>query len=304
MLAIVIPYYKLRFFKETLQSVENQTDKRFTLYIGNDASPENPEILIAETLKSVDYQYFNYQENKGGSNLAMQWERVIAETHDEEWIMVLGDDDVLEENFVEEFYNHVEKVKNFNISLIKFSQINIDENSKISGKATSAPETYSSKKFIYDRMTGAFPSSLSENIFTRSTYEKYRFKQLPLAWHSDDLAILEFSDLKDFFFIAESKVRVRISTDSISGQDNSSKEKQFATYLFCEHLLLNYSNEFPMECIDLLIKRYREIIWKNGFPLNVNMVNIYLRKKNYMKALHAFKIKYELKNRINHFSKK
>jgi hypothetical protein len=35
MLAIVIPYYKRTFFEETLQSLANQTDKRFQVFIGD-----------------------------------------------------------------------------------------------------------------------------------------------------------------------------------------------------------------------------------------------------------------------------
>ena len=42
MLAIIIPYFKLLFFEETLQSLAIQTDKRFKVYIGDDASPEDP----------------------------------------------------------------------------------------------------------------------------------------------------------------------------------------------------------------------------------------------------------------------
>lgn len=42
MLAIIIPYYKLAFFEENLQSLSNQTDQRFKVYIGDDASPETP----------------------------------------------------------------------------------------------------------------------------------------------------------------------------------------------------------------------------------------------------------------------
>lgn len=41
MLAIVVPYYKLIFFEETLRSAPNQTDQRFKVYVGDDASPEN-----------------------------------------------------------------------------------------------------------------------------------------------------------------------------------------------------------------------------------------------------------------------
>lgn len=46
MLAIIIPYYKLRFFEATLESLANQTDKRFKVYIGDDASPENLADLL------------------------------------------------------------------------------------------------------------------------------------------------------------------------------------------------------------------------------------------------------------------
>ena len=46
MLAIIIPYYKIVFFEETLKSLSEQTDKRFKVYIGDDASPENPANLI------------------------------------------------------------------------------------------------------------------------------------------------------------------------------------------------------------------------------------------------------------------
>ena len=48
MLAIIIPYYKLTFFRETLDSLAAQTDQRFHVYIGNDASPEDPTNLLEE----------------------------------------------------------------------------------------------------------------------------------------------------------------------------------------------------------------------------------------------------------------
>jgi glycosyltransferase involved in cell wall biosynthesis len=45
-LTIVIPYYKSTLFEKTLQSLANQTNKIFTVYIGDDASLKNPIILI------------------------------------------------------------------------------------------------------------------------------------------------------------------------------------------------------------------------------------------------------------------
>jgi hypothetical protein len=47
MLAIIIPYYKLTYFEATLQSLANQSDKRFKVYIGDDASPEDCKHLIS-----------------------------------------------------------------------------------------------------------------------------------------------------------------------------------------------------------------------------------------------------------------
>ncbi len=46
MLAIVIPYYKLTFLEATLLSLANQTDQRFKVYIGDDASPEDCTPLL------------------------------------------------------------------------------------------------------------------------------------------------------------------------------------------------------------------------------------------------------------------
>lgn len=45
-LAIVIPYYKIDYFEETIKSVAQQTDRNFMLYIGNDKSPDNPLPVI------------------------------------------------------------------------------------------------------------------------------------------------------------------------------------------------------------------------------------------------------------------
>lgn len=296
MLAIVIPYYKINFFQETLLSLEHQTDKHFNLYIGNDASPENPGELIKKNLQTTSYKYFTYSENLGGKNLVLQWERVINETKEEPWLMILGDDDVLPSNFVEEFYTSLPLLKKHNSSLLKFSQEAINIYGETIRKATTLPQVYSSIQFLEDRLTKSFPHSLSEHIFSREIY--YKFKNLPLAWHSDDLAIFEFSNLKNFIFTNKAIVKVRISEYSISGQDNNDIRKQKATYLFCEYLLKHYTKELPITLINLLVKRYREIIWRNGFPLSINITNLYLKKKNLIGFLKSFKIEKELKKKL------
>lgn len=48
-LAIIIPLFKRDFFEETLGALYNQTDKRFNLYIGNDASPANFDDILEKS---------------------------------------------------------------------------------------------------------------------------------------------------------------------------------------------------------------------------------------------------------------
>jgi glycosyltransferase involved in cell wall biosynthesis len=126
-LAIIIPYYKIDFFEETIKSVAKQSNKNFTLYIGNDASPNDPLPIIQKYFKSSDYHYFDYKKNIGGQNLALQWERIL-ENVQEEWFQILGDDDMISKNFTE-FYKNLPLVEDKEISVIKFSHQWIDEKS-------------------------------------------------------------------------------------------------------------------------------------------------------------------------------
>ncbi|OOV29296.1 hypothetical protein BXU11_05095 [Flavobacterium sp. LM5] len=95
MLAIIIPYYKLTFFEATLQSLAAQTCQDFKVYIGDDASPENPAMLLEKYKGKFDFVYHRFATNLGGTSLTKQWERCITLSGNEEWLMILGDDDVL-----------------------------------------------------------------------------------------------------------------------------------------------------------------------------------------------------------------
>jgi glycosyltransferase involved in cell wall biosynthesis len=69
MLAIIIPYYKLTFFEATLQSLAHQIDKRFKVYIGDDASPEDPSELLEKYQGKFDFVYHRFDSNLGGISL-------------------------------------------------------------------------------------------------------------------------------------------------------------------------------------------------------------------------------------------
>jgi len=277
-LAIVVPYYKIDFFEQTLLSIYQQTDKRFTLYIGNDLSPNNPLQLIDKYFDKNDYQYFDYKENLGGKNLASQWERIL-ENVTEEWFQILGDDDMIADNFVEEFYKNIDQIENQKISIVKISQYFIDENSIQSTNLSSNPQIISTKTFLEGKFLKFERSSLSEHIFKLSEYKKYLFKKYPLAWHSDDMAVVQLSIPNGIYFINSTNVLVRFSKKSISGDTNNNKNndlKEEASYLFFADILNNYYKYIYKENVKTFLKEQIYRIWKLRKKNNINLFHIYL----------------------------
>lgn len=252
-LAIVIPYYKIDFFEESIKSVALQTNKNFTLYIGNDASPDNPVPTIEKYLKKEDYQYFNYPDNLGGKNLALQWERILGHVK-EEWFQILGDDDMIAENFVEEFYRLIPDLEKQKITAVKFKHEWIDENNKHLETFDYETNLLNSVEFIIKKYKGTIKSSLSENIFKTKMYHKYHFEKIPLAWGTDDIALLTFSGYKDILYVRSSKVQVRISGSSISGNETIDAQKSIAYNYFRENIIINHSKHFPVQFIENIIK--------------------------------------------------
>lgn len=120
-LAIVIPYYKPEYFVELLESLRNQTEKNFSLYIGNDCSPNDPNFILKD-YKDMMTNYKYYENNIGSTNLNLHWNRCIDDlVQDEEWIMVLCDDDLLELDVIESFYKNLDNLDNNQINVVRFA---------------------------------------------------------------------------------------------------------------------------------------------------------------------------------------
>lgn len=237
-LAIIIPYYKISFFEETIESISKQTDKRFTLYIGNDASKDDPLPIIEKHLKEIDYKYFFYKTNLGKTDLPGQWQRILNNVK-EEWFQILGDDDYISDNFVELFYSHLPLFEN-RTNLIKVNVRRVNEFSETINKNSTSFKTgfYDIFDFLLLKFYGETTSSLSEHIFLKPVFDKIGFKKYPLAWHTDDMLVLQICHLSTYYYINECSVRVRLSSSSISGSDEFFEQKAKASYLFFKDFLL------------------------------------------------------------------
>lgn len=237
MLAIVIPYYKYTFFESTLISLKNQTNKIFTVYIGNDASPENPIELIEKYKNEITCYYKKFDSNLGSISLTKQWERCIAEVKDEEWVVVLGDDDIFDKNFVQEFYKSINEVNNLGINVIRYATIVIDEAGEKTSRTHKHPKFETSTDFLMRKLKGGTRSSLSEFVFRKKILNIVKFKDLPLAWYSDYLAVLECSNFSTIYTINDSVVSFRNSGLNITSKNDNLIIKNIATFNFYYCLL-------------------------------------------------------------------
>ena len=137
----------------------------------------------------------------------------------------------------------------------------------------------SSKSIIFE----AKRSSLSEYVFNRATVKKIGFINLPMAWWSDVLAVLEFSDFGNIYSINESYVKVRVSKFSISGSAFYNKQKQKATMLFYIYLLELNFKKFSDKELTFLYNKISKLYLNNrsNIKLFYKVSLIFLKNKKY-----------------------
>jgi glycosyltransferase involved in cell wall biosynthesis len=85
-LAIVIPAWRSQFLGATLDSLRAQTDRRFRVYIGDDASPDDIAAVVARHGAELELVYHRFGENLGRRNLVAHWHRCVGLTRGEPWL--------------------------------------------------------------------------------------------------------------------------------------------------------------------------------------------------------------------------
>jgi glycosyltransferase involved in cell wall biosynthesis len=286
-LAIVVPYFKLTFFEETLQSLADQTDQRFTVYIGDDASPENPSLLIEKYKSNFNFKYKRFNNNIGGISLVKQWERCIEMSDDEEWIMILCDDDVLGESVVAEFYASIDEVKQQNINVIRYATAVINQHSEIISKVYEHPKLEKSTDFLMRKINGGTRSSLSEFVFRKKVLQEIKFKNLPLAWYSDYLAVLECTYFEYIYTINNAMVFFRLSGINITAKKDDLLPKNIATFNYYYYILNKKSLFFDAEQIEALLFKLEKTFLDNKKNINFWLLftRLYISKMYFKKYI-------------------
>lgn len=261
MLAIVIPYYKFTFFEATLRSLAAQTDKRFKVYIGNDGSPEDPLPLLEKYQEQFDFVYHRFNTNLGLSSLVHQWNRCVALIGIEEWIMILGDDDVLEASVVASWYKNY-PIFNEKSNVVRFASKVITEETGTVSHIYMHPVWEEATDSFYRKLEYLTRSSLSEYVFSKASFLKYGFHNYPSGWYSDDKAWIDFAGNKPIFSINESVVFIRNSLLNISSRKDNLELKNKAEIVFYRFMILNKLNFYKKVQRLKLIRKYEDSILK------------------------------------------
>ena len=217
-LAIVIPAYKSTFLPAALDSIAAQSCQEFTLYIGDDCSPNNIGEIVDRYRDKINLVYKRFETNLGGKDLVAQWERCIDMTQDEEWLWLFSDDDVMEEKCVEEFYNSLDEKTEFYHFNLKIC----DEEGNVTKIPPLYPNIIDTKYFIEKHLFKGLTNAVVEFIFSRNLYLKAgKFQNYDLAWGSDFITWVKFSVCNgNITTIPCCYVYWRLSSQNISPQNS------------------------------------------------------------------------------------
>ena len=264
-LAIVIPAYKSMYFGQALLSIANQTNKDFTLYIGDDCSPDNLYNIVQKYENRIPIIYKHFDENFGGQNLVAQWERCIDMIEDEEWIWLFSDDDILDPTCVRHFYRTLDSYPDFD--LFHFNVLQINENDDLVGNSFSYPKVLTCEEFLIRRLQGRINSFVVEYIFRKSHFiDKGRFQQFDLAWGSDDATWIKLGKRKGIITIESSIVYWRQSQLNIScnNHDNNILKRRFYAQIEFAGWICNLAKENGIYFeITILKKRLKVWFFRN-----------------------------------------
>ena len=240
-LAIIIPAYKATFLPAALDSIAAQSCQDFTLYVGDDSSPEPISEIVEQYRDKIDLVYQRFDSNLGGRDLVAQWERCIAMSHDEPYIWLFSDDDVMEPNCVEALLRQVEATDGA-YDLYHFDVNEINEKGEVTKPLPEYPQVLSAYDFYKGKTSGRYRSYVVENVFSRKAYQQAGgFKNFDLAWGSDVATWCIFCGGKGMYKVSDAHVCWRRSSQNITPKltRQIAERKAIAN---CE--LLTWSNEY------------------------------------------------------------
>lgn len=259
-LTIVIPFFKLKYFDATLASLASQSNQDFKVIVGNDCSPENPLPLIEQYRSVLDIDYVRFEENLGGKDLTQQWSRCVDRVKTE-WFVILGDDDMYSEEVVAGFYDTLAQLKS---TVLRLKSQLINEQAEATSQIFDFAYLPDVNDFQYQNLQGKARCSLSEYIFRTEDYRAMGIDSYEKAFYSDNMMIHKYSRFGMIQDIDKGFAKVRLSEDSLSGNEKNSGALLRAKIHFYKDLVLKYAAHLKQEYIVM----YFNVLFETMYTLD------------------------------------
>ncbi len=163
LISICIPTYsRLAYLKIATESALKQTYKDIEICISQDPQPQGPDLNIKEwcTNQTTIHSNIKYNLNSTNLGLAGNWNKVV-EMATGEYVIIIGDDDVLAKDFIEKLIFQIEK---YNADVAFSNQYFIDSDGKILAELTDKLN----KDYGRDELTTGLLEHPIINVFNNS----------------------------------------------------------------------------------------------------------------------------------------
>lgn len=189
----LLPAYRTRFFAKALQSIKAQTFTDFKVIVSDDCSPEDlRSIFEQEVGDDPRFMYRRNEENLGSKSLVSHWNLLVGMC-DTEYLIMASDDDIYAPRFLEEVNELTEKYPRTNLYRARVNRI--DEKGEVFAEDSLTSSYENQVDFLFNLYCNHRLKCIGNYVFkTRALKEKGMFLDFPLAWGSDDCAVIKMSE--------------------------------------------------------------------------------------------------------------
>ena len=260
--SIIIPAYKAQHLRQAIQSVLAQSCRDYELLVVDDYSPHE---LKTELTDFHDHRicYHRTPHNLGGEDPSRTWNYALQLAKGE-LIILLGDDDELAPNYLEEMKRLVDRHPAASIYRARLQLT--DENGIVADYGWPLPEVETWDEFLYFRHRhGRLQSTSEMAVRATSLREIGGYLPMPLALGSDDLTWLTLSVNHPIVSTNHTYARWRRHSQSISGAVWSEKKQRPYLNELYRRIILFLSEHKPLaissELLDRVIhERYQKTL--------------------------------------------
>lgn len=216
-LAVVIPAWRARHLRSALASLRAQTDRRFHLYVGDDASPDDLRPIVEREAAGLGWTYHRFERNLGGRDLVGQWNRCLALTCGEPWIWLFSDDDEAAPGCVESIHTHLDQDPR-GATLLRFDTEIIDEDGRLIKRPAPHPLRENGRDLLFAMLRGGGRHwCMPDHVLSRAALERAGgFVPFPRALHTDHATCVLLASQGHVRTLPGGKVRFRWHAEGTS----------------------------------------------------------------------------------------